>query len=60
MKVDETTLVEGYCQFCNSDLHPVIVQCIEDLSEKSVDRLIKVEQPFIADKIYAEPALLLA
>ena len=46
VKVGEETLFEGYCQFSNSHLHPLLGRCFEELSEKSVDRLIKVQHEF--------------
>lgn len=42
LEVEERTLVEAYCQFSDSDLHSVINRCLEDVSEKDVDRLLKV------------------
>ena len=35
-------LVEAYCQISDKNLHPIIGRCFEDLSEKTVDRLLKV------------------
>jgi hypothetical protein len=42
-KVGEEALIEVYCQFSHSDIHPVIGQCLEDLAFKCVDRIIKEE-----------------
>lgn len=47
LEVEEATLVEAYCQFSDSGLHYVINRCLKDVSEKAVDKLIKVIQPYL-------------
>ena len=35
-------LVEASCQFFDSGLHPVIHQAFQEVSEKTIDQLLKV------------------
>ena len=41
------SLIAVYCQISDYTVHPVIVSCFEDLSENTVDRLLKVRQTLI-------------